>query len=232
MGRIVAVAGGDLATTLKMNRYMIELSGKAHPNVLFIGTASRDDEGYVENFKAAFQGIGGSVETLALVKRNYMETDIEELLGWADIIYVGGGDTVSMMKIWKEFSLDEKLKEISRKDRAVLGGISAGAICWFSCGHSDSDAFTGDGNWHYRIVDGMLGIHPFAYCPHYNEEGRKSFDEMLKGRNIRGLAMESETAFVDVNGEISFIRSREDAKAYWLDWDNDKLRKKEVAFEM
>lgn len=231
MGRIVAIAGGDLATTQEINRYMIELSGKVQPNVLFIGTASRDDEGYAENFRIAFQNIGGSVKTLALVKKNYMETDIEELLNWADIIYVGGGDTVSMLKIWKEFSLDERLKEIYRKDRAVLGGISAGAMCWFSCGHSDSDAFQGDENWHYRIVDGMLGIYPFAYCPHYNEEGRQSFDEMLKGKNMRGLAMESETAFVDVNGEISFIRSRDNAKAYWLDWDNGKLQKKEVAFE-
>ena len=231
MGRIVAIGGGDLATTQELNRYMIELSGKSQPNVLFIGTASRDDEGYVENFKSAFQNIGGLVESLALVKKVYLEKEIEELLYWADVIYVGGGDTVSMLKIWKEFSLDERLKEIYREDRAVLGGISAGAMCWFSCGHSDSEAFTGDSNWHYRIVDGMLGIHPFAYCPHYNEEGRTSFDEMLKGKNIRGLAMESETAFVDVNGEISFIRSRDNAKAYWLDWDNDKLKKKEVAFE-
>lgn len=231
MGRIVAIAGGDLETTQKINRYMISLSKKVHPNVLFIGTASQDDEGYAERFKNAFQNIGCSVKTLALVKRNYLETDVEELLFWADIIYVGGGDTVSMMKIWKTISFDKKLKEIYRKDHAVLGGISAGAICWFSGGHSDSESFMEDENWNYKIVDGMLGIYPFVFCPHYNDEGRKSFDKMLKCKNMRGLAMESETAFVDVNGEISFIRSRESAKAYWIDWDNDNLHKKEVVFE-
>ena len=231
MGRIVAIAGGDLATTQKINQYMISLSGKVHPNALFIGTASWDDEGYAESFKNAFQNMGCSVKALALAKKNYLETDMEELLFWADIIYVGGGDTVSMMKMWKTSSFDKKLKEIYRKDRAVLGGISAGAICWFSNGHSDSEAFIGDENWNYKIVDGMLGIYPFSFCPHYNEGGRKSFDEMLKYKNMRGLAMENETAFVDVNGDISFIRSRENAKAYWLDWDNDNLYKKEVVFE-
>ena len=50
--------------------------------------------------------------------------------------------------------------------------------------------------------------------------------------NIRGLAMENETAFVDINGEITFIRSREHAKAYWIDYDNDKIQKKEVVFEI
>ena len=55
MGRIVAIAGGDLVTTQKINQYMINLSGKTCPNVLFIGTASQDNEGYIENFKIAFQ---------------------------------------------------------------------------------------------------------------------------------------------------------------------------------
>lgn len=231
MGRIVAIAGGDLATTQKINRYMVKLSGKVRPNALFIGTASEDDEGYAENFKNAFQDIGCSVKVLSLVKKHYSEADIDDLLSWADAIYVGGGDTVAMMKIWKNISLDKKLKEIYQKDQAVLGGISAGAICWFSGGHSDSEAFLEHEDWTYKIVDGRLGIHQSVFCPHYNEEGRNSFDEMLKGKNMRGLAMENETAFVDVNGEIVFIRSREDAKAYWLDYDSDGLHKKEVVFE-
>lgn len=104
---------------------MIDLSGKVHPNVLFIGTASQDNEGYIENFSSAFQNLGCFVKALSLVKEHYAEADIEELLSWADIIYVGGGNTVSMMKIWKTFSLDKKLKEIYYEDRAVLGGISA-----------------------------------------------------------------------------------------------------------
>lgn len=55
MGRIVAIAGGDLVTTQKINRYIIEISGKVRPKVLFVGTASQDDEGYFDNFKTALQ---------------------------------------------------------------------------------------------------------------------------------------------------------------------------------
>lgn len=61
MGRIVAIAGGDLVTTQKINQYMTELSGKVRPNALFIGTASQDDEGYIENFKTAFVDVNGEI---------------------------------------------------------------------------------------------------------------------------------------------------------------------------
>ena len=109
-------------------------------------------------------------------------------------------------------------------------GISAGAICWFSCGHSDSEAFSKKENWEYIFVYGMLDIHHYALCPHYNEEGRDSFDIMLNDKDIVGVALENETAFVDNNGEISFIKSRVDANAYWIKYVNHSLEKVPVTF--
>lgn len=230
MGRIVAIAGGDLKSTEGLNQYMVELSKKEHPNVLFIGTASEDAESYIEKIEQAFSELGCMVKSLALLKETYINAEIDKLLAWAEVIYVGGGDTVSMMKVWKKYSVDQKLKEIYRKDTAVLCGISAGAICWFSCGHSDSEAFLGKGNWQFIFAEGMLDIHHMAFCPHYNEEGRESFDEMLKGKNMLGLAMENETAFVEIDGEISFIRSRENAKAYTLSYKDGEINKEKVVF--
>jgi dipeptidase E len=151
-------------------------------------------------------------------------------LAWADIIYVGGGDTASMMKIWKEHGIDSKLLAIYKNDTAVLGGLSAGAICWFDCGHSDSEAFSKKDDWNYIFVEGMLGIHPFVLCPHYNEEGRDSFDTMMKEKELVGLALENETAFVEENGAILFIRSRKDAMAYEIMYQNGKMTMSEVTF--
>lgn len=231
MGRIVAIAGGDLQTTENMNKYMIMLSKKEKPHLLFIGTASKDAEGYIEKIKIAFSKWGCMVKHLSLTKKTYKETEIDNLLAWADIIYVGGGDTVAMMNTWKKFGVDRKLLSIYQKDTAVLGGISAGAICWFSCGHSDSQSFYFERDWKYIIAEGMLNIYHIAFCPHYNEAGRESFDEMLKGTDMPGLAMDNETAFVEDNGKITYIRSRADAKAYQITYKNGVMDKQELTLE-
>lgn len=116
------------------------------------------------------------------------------------IVAIAGGDTFSMMELWREYSLDKKLKAIYEKDSALLTGISAGAMCWFQCGHSDSEIFWKDDEVGYGWVDDLLDMHHFAYCPHY-EERTESFDNMLMGKNIVGLAMESDTAFVEEGGK-------------------------------
>lgn len=230
MGRIVAIGGGDLQTTRSLNQYMIKLCRKENPNLLFIGTASKDAEGYIDKIKAAFGQEGCEVKSLRLATEKPSGREINALLKWADLIYIGGGDTAYMMKTWKECGIDKKLLDIYRNDSAVLGGISAGAICWFTCGHSDSEAFSGKEDWKYIFVEGMLGIYPYVLCPHYNEDGRETFDTMMKEKELQGVALENETAFVEEHGKTYFIRSRKDARAYKIWYQNGNLIKKETPF--
>ncbi len=75
------------------------------------------------------------------------------------------------------------------------------------------------------FVEGMLGIHKYAICPHYNAAGRECFDEMLRETNLPGFALERDPAFVDNNGIISFVRSRSDAKAYRVSYDAGNIEK-------
>lgn len=228
MGRIVAISGGDLVSTRPLNLHAIKLSGKTNPNVLFVGTASNDAEGYIWSIEQEYKNLGCEMRSLCLVTKVYRNEDINDLLLWADVIYIGGGDTVSMMRIWKQHGLDEKLKEIYRKDSAVLTGLSAGAICWFCCGHSESD---GDNENHrFCWADEMLGFLNYAFCPHYNEEGRESFDSMLKGKSLIGLAMENDTAFVENNGNQYFIKSTASAKGFEIQYKNGWMEKKFVEF--
>lgn len=230
MGRIVAIAGGDLSSTRKLNLHTIQLSNKANPRVLFVGTASCDAEGYIEAINEEWTSLGCDVKNLSLTSKSYRDKEIDQLLAWADIIYVGGGDTIFMMQTWKKYGVDEKLKQIYEKDSAVLTGISAGAICWFYCGHSDSEALHNENNGKYCWATGMLDIFHMAYCPHYNEPGRNTFDQMMLEKNMPGLAMENNTAFVENNGDQYYIKSTPTAKAYVIQYINGLMEKQEVTY--
>ena len=79
-------------------------------------------------------------------------------------------------------------------------------------------------------ADDMLDIVPVAYCPHYNEEGRATFDTMLRQKDAPGLAMENDTAFVSDNGEQHFIRSTPAASAYFIQYKDGLIEKREISF--
>lgn len=108
----------------------------------------------------------------------------------------------------------------------MLSGISAGAMCWFNCGHSDSSVFWKDGSIGYGWVNGLLDIHSYAFCPHYDERV-ESFDEMIREKPFPGIALDENAAFVDENGLIHFISSDESVKAYLISIQDDKLVKQE-----
>lgn len=230
MGRIVAIAGGDLTSTQTLNIHTIKMTNKMNPNVLFVGTASEDADEYIDVITKTFSNLKCEIKTLRLSSAEYSECEVDELLNWADIIYVGGGDTIFMMNVWKRYGLNDKLRRIYENDMAVLTGISAGAICWFCCGHSDSESFHKDDKWDFCWADQMLDIVHMAFCPHYNEKGRDSFDKMLIEKDMVGLAMENNTAFVENNGKQYFIRSVIDAKAFILQYTDGILHKNEVVF--
>ena len=226
MGRIVAIAGGNWESTHKINQYIVALAGREKANLLFIGTASHDAVEYIEVIHTEFESLGCDVKELNLTSEKYTDEEIDELLDQADIIYVGGGDTAFMVNAWREYGLDSKLKKVYLTDRAVLSGISAGAMCWFNCGHSDSSVFWKDGNIGYGWVDGLLDIHSYAFCPHYDER-KDSFDEMIREKPLPGMALDENVAFVDENGSVHFISSKESAKAYLMTFHDGKLVKQE-----
>ncbi|MBQ9302147.1 peptidase E [Butyrivibrio sp.] len=226
MGRIVAIGGGELDTTHRINEYIVKLAGKKNPDFLFIGTASHDAEGYISGIQKEFESLGCIVSALKLTTENYTDEEINSILEHADIIYVGGGDTSFMMDTWKKYGLDEKLKKIYYNDQAILSGLSAGAICWFSCGHSDSSIFEMNGEVGYGWVKGLLEIFPYAFCPHYNER-EELLDLMIGEKESPCIALENNVAFVEQDGCISYIASDNSSKAYVLNYVDEILKKQE-----
>lgn len=215
-GKIVTIGGGNLGTlkTLAIDREIVRLTRKKHPHALFIPTASSDDEGYWK----IFQEIYGKVlkcktDVLYLIKQISSYSEIQNKISQADLIYVGGGNTLKMMRKWKRLRID-KLLRYALKKGTVLCGLSAGCICWYTYGHSDSIAYYNPKKWKYIRVRGMNFIQAIG-CPHYNGEKRdKNFQKMIKKYNLLGLAIDDCCALEFIHNSYRVITSQKNAGAY------------------
>jgi dipeptidase E len=216
MGTIVVIGGGELIDleTLEMDREVVRLTQKSKPKALFIPTASSDAPGYCDTFSKVYGEIlGCETSHLLLVSQTYTHEEISELIMSADLIYVGGGNTRKMLEIWKNTGVDALLKE-AYTSGTILAGLSAGSICWFEYGHSDSEAFDDEGNWKYIKLE-ALGILPGIHCPHYNEDIREEdFSRMVKGGGMPGIAVDNNCAIIYKDKEYKVMSTRDEAKAY------------------
>ena len=222
MKQIIAIGGGGFGRNPNqriIEKYIIDQSSVSKPNVLFIPTASAEDKSYTVNFYSCFNGLNCKPSHLNLFQRT---PRIEGLINKADIIYVGGGNTKSMLAVWKEWKLDKFLIKAYIKG-TVLAGVSAGAICWFDTGITDSWA----SNLNY--ID-CLGILPGSCCPHYDSEKdrRPSVHKFIENEKIKSVyAIEDGAAihFVDdaPYKNISFFK---DSKVFFVDKQNSIIQEK------
>ena len=135
----------------------------SRPRVCFIGTASGDAETYLARFHAAWDDVA---EASQLLLFNREVEDIGEFLGSQDAVYVGGGNTANMLAIWRIHGADEALRSAWQRG-VVMAGISAGSLCWFEGGTTDS---FGPKLAPYR---GGLGILAGSNSPHFDGEERR-----------------------------------------------------------
>ncbi|MEI7750426.1 MAG: peptidase E [Candidatus Moraniibacteriota bacterium] len=191
MATIVAIGGGELGElqTLPIDQRIVLLSGKKRPRVLFIPTASGDAEGYVEAFRNVYgRKLGCEVDVLRLVGGKTTAKTAALQVRMADIVYVGGGDTLRMLRLWKKYGVDEELRKAYRKG-TILAGLSAGAIAWFRYGMSDSRRFSKGNDFAYIRVSG-LDLVPLLVSPHHIRE-RKLREPALRDmmRRTPGVAL-------------------------------------------
>ncbi len=218
---IVAIGGGEIRTrgTAAIDREIIRLSNKKNPKLLFIPTASSDSERYWKHIQEHFgKFLKCKTDVLFLVKEQPSKKQIGKKILSADIIYVGGGNTLKMMCLWRRLGVDKLLVSAYRRG-TVLAGISAGSICWFDSGHSDSMSFYNPREWKYINVRG-LGLIKGIHCPHYNSmtrgvPRRKHFRHMIRKTGGIGIAIENNCAIEFIDGRFyKVIRSKNYARAY------------------
>src|SRR3989344_1314715 len=179
MLRIIAIGGGEIGRpgfpveTTKIDQEIVRLSGKKHPRLLFIPTASSDSQTYLDTVQKHFgQRLGCIITNLLLIKEKPSIKIIRSKILNTDIIYVGGGNTDKMLKIWRRYGIDKIIKQAYRKN-IILSGLSAGAICWFKFGSTDSKS--SDRSDSYTKLKG-LGLVSLTLSPHHIREKKRSLN--------------------------------------------------------
>lgn len=222
---IIAIGGGEISQneTYDIDKFIVESAKKEKPNFLFIPTASKDAEAYVTIINKLYGELGCKTDTLYLSNVKVNKEEVNQKIEKADIIYVGGGNTAYMMEVWEEYGVDKALIR-AYKSGKVLSGLSAGSICWFIAGHSDSEYIEGVENPKPIWVK-SLGIIPYLHCPYYEEPDRVGFDEFCVGQLTDAIAIENQVAIVWDNYEMKVIKSNPEKNAYILSWCDTGLNK-------
>lgn len=178
----------DAGEVTALESYALDLTGKEKPQVCFVATASGDAEGYIWKFYDSFQHSGCETTHLDLFNRGE-DAQIEETILSSDVILVGGGNTANLLAIWNLHGVTPLLKQAYQRG-TVMAGVSAGGLCWFQSGLSDSFGPS------LRFVTNGIGLLPGAFCPHLDtEESRRGryLEELLKHR-LDGYGAEDDAA--------------------------------------
>ncbi|WP_339627640.1 peptidase E [uncultured Maribacter sp.] len=181
--------------TVPFLKYMAETTGKNKPNLCFIPTASGEDQDYINSFYDVCSQINVVPHVMSVWINSYDQKEsFDEIISKMDAIVVGGGNTLNMLAIWKAQGIDIALKK-AYDDGVVMGGGSAGSLCWFNGGTTDSRPKE------LSIVGGMSFIDK-SHCPHYNSEASRRplyHNNIAIGKLSDGYACDDRSAihFID-----------------------------------
>lgn len=235
--KIVAIGGGENGRidsdgtrlpyeTGNQDKEIIRLTGKEHPNFLLIAHSQplERQEGYFQTMVDIYNKKYGcpckDLKSDKLMDKEY----VQSLIDWADIIYEGGGNTLDMIKLWKETGFDKILRK-AWEDGKVMCGVSAGANCWFKECSSDSLKIK-YGDAQPLISVECLGLIDGLFVPHCDAPGRlENVKDLLKTSDQIGLSMSNCAALEIIDDQYRVITS--DAsnhniesyglKSYWED---------------
>lgn len=231
---IVAIGGGENGRQLEDGTYttydtksideeIIKLTNKERPNFLFLDHAMMPNIEIEESYYVTMKKIYGNKCNCDVLYSNELNNKnlVEEKIEKADIIYEGGGDTLSMIKLWKKTGFDKLLFDAWNNGN-VLCGISAGAVCWFE--YSNSDTESGE-----FTCDKCLGWFKYQLTPHANELGRiESTKKQLKRNNKIGVLLSNACALEIVDNEYKILKSKDDAFSKIVYWKNGKYINKDL----
>lgn len=230
--KLMLIGGGDIGRadtkyeTGAIDEEIVKMTKKEDPNFLFISLASSFGDSYYKIIKDIYKNLGCKTGKISNKTLSHMEV-VEQKIKEADIIYIGGGDTVKLVNVLKETGMDKMLKE-SLDNNTVLAGMSAGAIAYLKYGLSDVEIMNNISN-NYIKVEG-LGFLDYMFVPHFSSDPKKKIDleGVLKENNdIKAYCLDNCAALKIEDDKISVIKSKSDAKCYKASY-SDKLNLEEI----
>jgi peptidase E len=180
--------------------HALELSGATAPRVCVLNTAGGDDQGaYVRMYSwlARYGARPGHLQLFSMPN----VADPADLLLSQDVIFVGGGSVANMVAVWRVHGLDQVMRSAWTAG-VVLAGVSAGAICWFTGGTTDSFGLP------LRPFTAGLGLLAGSYCPHYSAEPerRPAYQSLVADGTLdAGIACDDGTAAHFIDDELAGI---------------------------
>ena len=208
--------GGDTREqTQRLHRYALDLAGKARPRMLFVPTAVADSDASIAMYLEYFSR---DAEVSVLRTFPWPPADLRARVLDQDAICVSGGNTANMLAIWRVHGIDVLLRE-AWESGTVLFGASAGMICWFEAGVTDSFGPQLEG-----LRDG-LGFLAGSACPHYDGEElrRPRYRELVAAGFPPGLAADDGVGLRYAGTElVEVVTCRPGAAAYRVDADGEE----------
>jgi dipeptidase E len=209
--QIVAMGGlGEDDEAGVLIRFVLGLTGKKRPRVCLIPTANAEKPEFIVRF---YEELNHSADCSHVSFFPWPPEDLRELVLAQDAIFVSGGNTANMLAVWRTHGFDQIVRE-AWEQGVVLAGSSAGMICWFEAGVTDSFGPQLDG-----MRDG-LGFLPGSACPHYDGEERRRpvYQELVANGFPAGVAADDAVALHYVGTELrEAVTTRDASRAYRLE---------------
>lgn len=226
MGKIVAIGGGENGhhntnyETAPFDKEIIRLTGKSKPNFLFIGLANSYPDYYFEVMDGIYGGMYGCKTDYLKYEEIKDENITKRKIKKADIIYVGGGNTYKLMRLFKLYGIDKMLVQAYNEDK-VLCGVSAGGICWCDYGNSDSRMISSSSKQMIRVSG--LGLINILFVPHIIKEPERvgTVKDMMK-RTYKIPAVQLDYSALEIVGNQYRILTLENGVAQKCYWKNGK----------
>jgi dipeptidase E len=211
MTRRILACGGEQLLYPSLTRYAFGLLARKRPRVLFVPTASGDDAALLLCFYRAFAGVDCEPSHLALFDRTV--ADLDGHVSGQDLVIVGGGNTANMLAIWRLHGMDRALRR-AYAEGVTLSGWSAGCLCWFEGGITDS--FSPDLD---PLKDGLALIKGTS-CPHYDSQDRRrpTYHAAVRDGLAPGVALEDGVvARYEDERLVEIVTARAGGRAFSID---------------
>lgn len=210
-------------------RYVARLTQKKNPTICFVTTASADHPGVIKYLQELVSDLSLKPKfLLSFISSSPEQESFEELILGSDAIMVGGGNTLNMLGIWKAQGIDTLLRQAYDKG-IILAGGSAGSLCWFNAGYSDSRPKE------LTIIECLCFL-DYSHSPHYNDQPNRRplyKQAILNGELSAGYACDAGAGLLFKNGvQVKSVALDSKSNCYFVSKEDGKLVEKQLRSEI